>query len=280
MNLKNIDRIAMIAAICHQANQEWCAWYGDYTQPSWRDAPQWQIYSAIDGVAHALKYPEITPEDMHSNWRAGKIADGWVYGEVKDPEAKTHPCMIPYDQLPEFQRKKDAPKPKGEREVRKMSNPNYARVRAQVSEIREQFGLIEPPVNPVDVARGLGINVHFVEFEPDFANVSGFYDPDENAIVVNKQEFPLRQTFTIAHELGHALLHREWAASEGYRVLMRDDQTDHGEPHEREANAFAAHLLVPRDVLDKYSGLSPQDLSRLFAVSVPMIKNRLMFEYG
>jgi hypothetical protein len=177
-------------------------------------------------------------------------------------------------------REKDARKPKGEREVRKMPNPNYARVRAQVSEIREQFGLIEPPVNPVDVARGLGINVHFVEFEPDFANVSGFYDPDENAIVVNKQEFPLRQTFTIAHELGHALLHREWAASEGYRVLMRDDQTDHGEPHEREANAFAAHLLVPRDVLDKYSGLSPQDLSRLFAVSVPMIKNRLMFEYG
>jgi hypothetical protein len=31
-----------------------------------------------------------------------------VYGEVKDAVAKTHPCMVPYDDLPEFQRKKDA----------------------------------------------------------------------------------------------------------------------------------------------------------------------------
>lgn len=108
MNSKSLGDTAMIAAMCHQANLEWCALHGDYTQLSWQDAPQWQIDSAIDGVAHALKYPEITPEDMHSNWMAGKIADGWVYGEVKDPEAKTHPCMIAYNQLPDFQRKKDA----------------------------------------------------------------------------------------------------------------------------------------------------------------------------
>lgn len=37
-----------------------------------------------------------------------KIGAGWGYGEVKDANAKTHPCIVPFDQLPEFQRKKDA----------------------------------------------------------------------------------------------------------------------------------------------------------------------------
>ena len=44
---------------------------------------------------------------MHNNWSAEKVADGWVYGEVKDVEKKTHPCLVPFDQLPLFQQKKD-----------------------------------------------------------------------------------------------------------------------------------------------------------------------------
>jgi hypothetical protein len=100
--------IENIAIMCHEANKVWCYLNGDPSQPHWGWAPQWQRDSAINGVQHALKYPDATPEDMHSNWMADKIADGWVYGEVKDAVAKTHPCMVPYDQLPEFQRKKDA----------------------------------------------------------------------------------------------------------------------------------------------------------------------------
>jgi hypothetical protein len=102
------DKIEMIAAMCHQANRDWCALNGDHSHHGWIFAPKWQRESAIDGVKHTLKYPEAGPEDSHQNWWAGKIADGWVYGEVKDPVAKTHPCMVPYSQLPEFQRKKDA----------------------------------------------------------------------------------------------------------------------------------------------------------------------------
>lgn len=161
-----------------------------------------------------------------------------------------------------------------------MEQPNYARVKTEVRAVREEFDLFTPPIDPVGLARNMGIEVRFVKFNEANRDISGFYDPDENVIYVNKDEFPLRQTFTIAHELGHARLHREWAKSADYRVLMRDDQTDHGEPHEKEANAFAAHLLVPRDILDKYRSLPITDLSKLFAVSVPTIKNRLSFEYG
>jgi hypothetical protein len=99
--------IVDIAAVCHEANRALCAVNGDHSQPSWIAAPEWQRASAIDGVLHAYAFPDATPEDSHNNWMAGKIADGWVYGEVKDTVAKTHPCMVPFDQLPEWQQKKD-----------------------------------------------------------------------------------------------------------------------------------------------------------------------------
>jgi hypothetical protein len=103
-----MKNISLIAKVCHDANRSWCIANDDYSQPAWDDAPDWQIDSAINGVYHAMIYPDATSEDMHSNWMADKIADGWVYGEVKDAVAKSHPCMVPYDQLPMFQRKKDA----------------------------------------------------------------------------------------------------------------------------------------------------------------------------
>ena len=100
--------IGDIACVCHEANRAWCALNGDHSQPEWSAAPHWQRASVIDGVIHAYAFPNATPEDSHNNWMAGKISDGWVYGEVKDPVAKTHPCMVPHAELPEFQRKKDA----------------------------------------------------------------------------------------------------------------------------------------------------------------------------
>jgi Zn-dependent peptidase ImmA (M78 family) len=158
--------------------------------------------------------------------------------------------------------------------------PDYSKVRHEVSHLLNNFGLTEPPVNPVSIARDLGINVVFAVFSPDLDRVSGFYDAEEDTIYVNKNEYPLRQTFTIAHELGHRVLHAEWAKSTEYKVLLRDDIFN-DDPVEKEANAFAAHLLVPRFMLDKYwKDTKIEKLSELFAVSVPVIQNRISFEYG
>lgn len=159
--------------------------------------------------------------------------------------------------------------------------PDYRLVKRMARELLEETGVDHPPINPVSMARQQGFDVKFVSFSGDFAQVSGFYDPDEEAIYVNKNESPLRQTFTIAHELGHALLHKDWAGSDDYKVFWRDPDRNNDDPHEKEANAFAAHLLVPRSLLDHYyQRLNEADLSKLFAVSVPAIKNRLAFEYG
>lgn len=99
--------VEKIAQVCHEVNRIFCKSHGDESQPSWEDAPQWQKDSAICGVdAHRLD-PGMTPEDSHKGWLRHKEKDGWVYGPVKDPDKKRHPCMMPYEQLPVEQRMKD-----------------------------------------------------------------------------------------------------------------------------------------------------------------------------
>lgn len=97
--------VEMIAAACHQQNRTYCQMIGDDSQVNWADAPAWQRESAVEGIRSVLKNPDLAA--THESWAAFKAADGWVYGEVKDAEAKTHPCMVPYSDLPEEQKKKD-----------------------------------------------------------------------------------------------------------------------------------------------------------------------------
>jgi hypothetical protein len=95
------------AILCHEANRGYCEAIGDTSQVPWADAPQWQRDSAIAGVKAIYEDPDTTPEDSHEGWMKKKIEDGWVRGDVKDAEKKTHPCMVPYDELPAEQRVKD-----------------------------------------------------------------------------------------------------------------------------------------------------------------------------
>jgi len=97
-----------IARICHEVNRAYCAAIGDSTQVPWDVLPQELVNSSLLGVDFAIKHPEATPEQQHESWMASKFADGWIHGAVKDAEAKTHPCLVPYDQLPIEQRLKDA----------------------------------------------------------------------------------------------------------------------------------------------------------------------------
>lgn len=100
-------QIHMIARICHENNKALCEAIGDNSQPSWEDAPEWQKKSAIAGVKFHLENPDSKPEDSHNSWMKQKEEDGWVYGKVKHPEKKTHPCMVPYAMLSESDRIKD-----------------------------------------------------------------------------------------------------------------------------------------------------------------------------
>ena len=99
--------VAEIARVCHEVNRAACAAFGDHSQPVWDIAPEWQRSSAIVGVQHAMANPDAPPSASHESWLAEKERTGWRYGPIKDPEAKTHPCYVPYDALPPEQKLKD-----------------------------------------------------------------------------------------------------------------------------------------------------------------------------
>lgn len=96
-----------IAKVAHEINAAFCQAIGDNSQPDWSDAPDWQKESAVNGVRFHLENPNADASASHENWLKEKVADGWVYGEEKNPELKTHPCCVPYDELPMEQRAKD-----------------------------------------------------------------------------------------------------------------------------------------------------------------------------
>lgn len=54
-----------------------------------------------------LELTERLAENVHDVWAAGRIAEGWVYGERKNSQKKTTPLLVPYDELPETEKEYD-----------------------------------------------------------------------------------------------------------------------------------------------------------------------------
>ena len=66
---------------------------------NWDQASPEKKQSTIDGIKYHLLNPTASAKDSHDSWMNQKIANGWVYGETKDPIKKTHPKLVPYDKL-------------------------------------------------------------------------------------------------------------------------------------------------------------------------------------
>lgn len=50
---------------------------------------------------------EEMARNVHDVWAQGRIAEGWTYGEERDDQRKTHPCLVPYEELPDAEREYD-----------------------------------------------------------------------------------------------------------------------------------------------------------------------------
>lgn len=102
------ELILAIAQVCHAGNKAWCEANGDNSIKEWNEAEQWQRDSSIRGVTFRMANPDAGHDAQHNAWMEEKLSQGWVHGAVKDPEAKTHPCLVSYEQLPVADQHKDS----------------------------------------------------------------------------------------------------------------------------------------------------------------------------
>lgn len=163
-------------------------------------------------------------------------------------------------------------------------SPNFNEAINKSKDVLLSFGVDSPPVPLINIVTSYGIDMVYADFSsiPKGNEIAGFIDLNRNKIFVNKSDSPSRQRFTIAHEFGHYLLHKDYVKDEKrYTVLLRRPLKDlNYSKEEKEANCFAANLLVPSQILSKYKDLPNGIIASLFAVSEDVVTNRKKSYYG
>ena len=152
----------------------------------------------------------------------------------------------------------------------------------------KEAGIDQAPVDVFAVATALGVQCRAAELGDD---VSGLLVMKHGTPVVgyNRRHSKSRQRFTVAHELAHYRLHvtpDDLFIDKGVMMWHRDEKSSTGEDqNEKEANAFAAELLMPESFIEKEigeRGLQLSDdsdievLAQVFEVSVQAMTFRLL----
>jgi Zn-dependent peptidase ImmA (M78 family) len=150
-----------------------------------------------------------------------------------------------------------------------MNSPNDAEQRA--IKLLDDAGINELPVPVEELAISLDAEIAYDAFDGD---VSGMlYRTEGHTLIgVNSRHAQTRQRFTIAHEIGHLVMHEgtPMFIDRFVRVNWRDGASNQ---QEAEANSFAAELLMPRSfvevevgrVIEKRSKVTPQELAAMLA---------------
>ncbi len=162
------------------------------------------------------------------------------------------------------------------------------RIEEIASQILNNLNINELPVPISLIAESIGLKIYSYDLGE---NISGalVIDKGQGIIGINPLESSVRQRFTIAHELGHFVLHRNVESlfvDKDFKVLFRNQESSTGElKREQDANAFAAAILMPKkllaekindlavDLTDEYS---VKHLAQMFDVSVTAMTYRII----
>ncbi|MEX2557807.1 MAG: XRE family transcriptional regulator [Actinomycetota bacterium] len=164
------------------------------------------------------------------------------------------------------------PQPEPKTVVRSSSPESAAR------EARKRTSQESIPVNVKAIARRLGVGLFFSPL-PDALSAFLLRADGRAVIGVNSNQHPVRQRFSAAHELGHFVL----AHSDGSMFDYAVPTTSDGEPpgydpqNEREANNFAAELLMPeKHLIEEAADYSLARLAKRYEVSQEAMSFRLL----
>jgi len=143
---------------------------------------------------------------------------------------------------------------------------------------------LDAPIDLQHVCEELDIKLSFVPMSDEMSGEIEKLNDGRYAININKYHHKNRQNFTIAHELGHFIHHRNLIGDgvDDTKMYRSENSGKYfnrniNQGHEREANSFAASFLMPKEqVLKKYkAGLSTSCLASTFQVSEAAMKYRL-----
>ena len=159
-----------------------------------------------------------------------------------------------------------------------------AKIRRAAEGLLADAGADGPPVRVGDIARSMGARIVLEALETDLSGVLHVVDGTP-LIAVNSAQSGARQRFTVAHELGHFVLHGPQTFVDRRFVFRRDQKAATGTDREEiQANMFAAEILMPRDWLLRDAGDlgfdmgdddALRELARHYAVSQSAMAFRL-----
>jgi Zn-dependent peptidase ImmA (M78 family) len=169
-----------------------------------------------------------------------------------------------------------------------MKRPRIEHIESLAERVLQESGAYRLPVPIESIADHLNLRATASDLDDEMSGVLVF-DGKRGAIAYNSSHASVRQRFTVAHEIGHYMLHVKNSTSklflDRYTVYRRDDQSSHGNDREEiEANAFAAALLMPerlvRQEIKKHDlDLDDEDdldvLAKRFSVSTTAMTFRL-----
>ncbi|KAA9331156.1 ImmA/IrrE family metallo-endopeptidase [Adhaeribacter soli] len=152
--------------------------------------------------------------------------------------------------------------------------------------ILKDLNVTKAPIDIVNIAIKKGVTIKPYDLGDGVSGVL-VVDKDKSVIGYNPSEHVVRQRFTIAHELGHFIMHRSQAELfvDKEKVLFRNHASSTGEiKREREANNFAASILMPEYLIykeindrhiDSIDETAIKELAKVFNVSQQAMTIRL-----
>ena len=166
--------------------------------------------------------------------------------------------------------------------MEEISKEEQMEIDAKIDELYLDTEMSYPENSLLDISKSLNIEIHTVDFTKieGMERVDGMVQYNPAKILISKHKLKQRNLFTLAHELGHFILHKANIGGR-FRVDMKGNLTEKEDREEKEANYFAASLLVPKteffNLLSATKNIpdSLHSIADYFGVSKTMIKVRM-----
>lgn len=108
ITLNSSEVVLAVAEMAHEQNRLFCEKFmDDNSLVPWAETSDEIKQTAFNGIKSIIENIDVTPEENHEIWRKFKATQGYIYGTRKCDVSKTHPCMVPYADLPKGQKIKD-----------------------------------------------------------------------------------------------------------------------------------------------------------------------------